>query len=53
MTSAGLDVQQASSGDAALTDNSFADPSRRANTLRRHILELQDVISTVASCEKP
>jgi len=50
---AGLDVQQASSGDAALSNNSFVDPSRRAATLRRHILDYQDVISTVANCEKP
>ena len=49
----GLDVQAASSGDSALASNSFVDPSRKAASLRRHILELQDVISTVASCEKP
>lgn len=31
----------------------FSDASRKANALRRHILELQDVISDVARCEKP
>jgi Delta3,5-Delta2,4-dienoyl-CoA isomerase len=29
------------------------DPSRKATSLRRHILELQDTITSVASCEKP
>jgi Delta3,5-Delta2,4-dienoyl-CoA isomerase len=50
---AGLDVQEASGGSGALSNTKFADPSRRAASLRRHILDLQDVISTVAKCEKP
>jgi Delta3,5-Delta2,4-dienoyl-CoA isomerase len=33
--------------------NQFPDPARKANSVRRRILELQDVISTVANCEKP
>ena len=49
----GLDVQEASGGDGALTSTSFVDPSRKAATLRRHILDFQDVISSVANCEKP
>lgn len=36
-----------------MTSNSFTDPSRKAAALRRHILDFQDVISTVANCEKP
>ena len=52
----GLDVQQASSGDSfvgAMGNDGFIDPSRKAANLRRHILDYQDVISTVANCEKP
>lgn len=49
---AGLDVQAASSSDSSLSSK-HSDPSRRATVLRRHILELQDVISSVGRCEKP
>lgn len=50
----GLDVQEASkSGSPLSTESSTRDPSRQATSLRRHIFELQDVISTVARCEKP
>lgn len=51
---AGLDVAAASAPDqSALTSKSHSDPSRRATSIRRHILELQDVVSSVARCEKP
>ncbi|KAL2441361.1 Delta(3,5)-Delta(2,4)-dienoyl-CoA isomerase, mitochondrial [Exophiala dermatitidis] len=50
---AGLDVADASKPDNAISSAGFADPSRKATVLRRHILELQEVISTVARCEKP
>jgi len=51
---AGLDVQAASNPDSsALSSKAHSDPSRKATVLRRHILELQDVISSVARCEKP
>jgi len=51
---AGLDVQAASNPEtSALSSKQQSDPSRRATSLRRHILELQDVISSVARCEKP
>ncbi|KAL2414933.1 Delta(3,5)-Delta(2,4)-dienoyl-CoA isomerase, mitochondrial [Exophiala dermatitidis] len=50
---AGLDVADASKPDNAISSSGFADPSRKATVLRRHILELQEVISTVARCEKP
>jgi delta(3,5)-delta(2,4)-dienoyl-CoA isomerase len=45
-------VAEASKSDSALSGQG-ADPSRKATSLRRHIYELQDVISTVARCEKP
>lgn len=51
---AGLDVQAASDpSSSTLSSKDHSDPSRRATHLRRHILELQDVISSVARCEKP
>lgn len=50
---AGLDVEDAAKPDNTLSSSGFADPSRKATVLRRHILELQEVISTVARCEKP
>lgn len=51
---AGLDVQAASDpSSSALSSTGHSDASRKATHLRRHILELQDVISTVARCEKP
>ncbi|KIW88867.1 uncharacterized protein Z519_10351 [Cladophialophora bantiana CBS 173.52] len=49
---AGLDVEQAAKADNPLSSN-FPDPSRKATVLRRHIFELQEVISAVARCEKP
>jgi delta(3,5)-delta(2,4)-dienoyl-CoA isomerase len=50
---AGLDIEEASSGDCTLSTNAFSDPSRKATALRRRILEYQGVISSVARCEKP
>ena len=49
---AGLDVQNASQ-EGPLAQGGFPDPSRKAVVLRRHILDYQNVISTVAACEKP
>lgn len=52
----GLDVAVASSPDTsvlAASRNGTADASRRAVALRRHIAEYQEVISSVARCEKP
>ena len=46
----GLDVTAASQGELK---NESSDPSRKATTMRRHILDYQDVISTVGRCEKP
>lgn len=53
LTRVGLDVQAASQGELTSSNNTEADPSRKAARLRRHILDLQDVISSVAACEKP
>lgn len=51
---AGLDVTAASDpANSVLASGGHSDPSRKATHLRRHILELQDVISSVARCEKP
>ena len=50
--SAGLDVEQAAKADNPLSVK-IPDPSRKATVLRRHILELQDVITAVARTEKP
>lgn len=50
---AGLDVTAASQGELGGNAPSTEDASRRAARLRRHILDYQDVISTVARCEKP
>ncbi|KIX01060.1 uncharacterized protein Z518_10126 [Rhinocladiella mackenziei CBS 650.93] len=50
---AGLDVEDAAKPGNAISSAGFADPSRKATVLRRHILELQEVISTVSRCEKP
>ncbi|KAI1608942.1 ClpP/crotonase-like domain-containing protein [Exophiala viscosa] len=50
---AGLDVAEASKPDNPLTSPGAIDPSRKATILRRHILELQDVVSSLARCEKP
>lgn len=52
----GLDVADASNPDTSVlasSSKSKSDPSRRATALRRHILELQDVVSSVSRCEKP
>lgn len=51
----GLDVADASNPDTSVlaASSTSTDPSRRATALRRHILELQDVVSSVARCEKP
>ena len=49
----GLDVAEASKPDNPLTSPGAIDPSRKATILRRHILELQDVVSSLARCEKP
>lgn len=51
--STGLDVEDASQPGNTLSSGAFPDPSRKATALRRHILELQDVVSTVGRCEKP
>lgn len=50
---AGLDVAEASKPNNPLTAPGAVDPSRKATILRRHILELQDAVSSVARCEKP
>lgn len=47
---AGLDVQAASQG-AILQE--LEDPARTANTLKRHVLEFQDCVTTLEKCEKP
>ena len=49
---AGLDVTAASQGELG-SGSPGTDPSRRATNLRRHIADYQDVVSTVARCEKP
>ncbi|KAF1911501.1 ClpP/crotonase-like domain-containing protein [Ampelomyces quisqualis] len=48
---AGLDVQAASQG--TLTSAAPLDPARKANSLRRHILDFQACITAVEQCEKP
>lgn len=48
----GLDVQEASKS-GSLGGGGSTDTARKATNLRRHILELQDVVSSVARCEKP
>ncbi|KAF2801018.1 ClpP/crotonase [Melanomma pulvis-pyrius CBS 109.77] len=48
---AGLDVQAASGG--LLSDSGPTDGARKANGLRRHILEFQDCITDIEKCEKP
>ncbi|CAO2655500.1 Nn.00g043030.m01.CDS01 [Neocucurbitaria sp. VM-36] len=49
---AGLDVQAASEG-GTLTGAGPADVARKANGIRRHILEFQDCITDLEKCEKP
>lgn len=46
-------MEEAAKPGNAISAKGFVDPSRKATNLRRHILELQEVISTVARCEKP
>jgi delta(3,5)-delta(2,4)-dienoyl-CoA isomerase len=53
LSSTGLDVQEASKSGGALSGDGTRDPSRQATHIRRHLFELQDVISAVARCEKP
>jgi delta(3,5)-delta(2,4)-dienoyl-CoA isomerase len=48
---AGLDVNAASEG--ATFAPSTTDAARKANGLRRHILDFQDCITAVERCEKP
>ena len=48
----GLDVQEASKS-GSLDGGGHTDIARKATNLRRHIFELQDVVSSVARCEKP
>lgn len=48
---AGLDVQAASSGGTFAPPT--VDSARKANGLRRHILEFQACISSLEKCEKP
>lgn len=50
---AGLDVTAATSSGEMKPSDAPVDPSRKATSMRRHILDYQDVISTVARCEKP
>ena len=51
---AGLDVAAASDPNSSqLQSKAHSDPSRKATHLRRHILELQDVVSSISKCEKP
>lgn len=52
-SSTGLDVQAASESGGPLGGGETTDPSRKATNIRRHVFELQDVISAVARCEKP
>lgn len=49
---AGLDVQAASAGPTFSSDTPV-DAARKANGLRRHILEFQACISDLEKCEKP
>ncbi|KAF2238153.1 ClpP/crotonase [Viridothelium virens] len=49
--SAGLDIQAASQG--GILSESAQDNARKANALRRHILEFQSCISALEKCEKP
>ena len=50
---AGLDVQAASQEGALSSSDAPTDTARKANTLRRHILEFQDCITAIEKCEKP
>ncbi|KAF7504616.1 hypothetical protein GJ744_002043 [Endocarpon pusillum] len=48
---AGLDVRSAAISGPIQAQ--AADPSRKANSLRHHILEFQSCVSAVSSCQKP
>lgn len=48
----GLDIQAASTGPV-FTASPSLDPARKANALRRHVLEFQACISEIEKCEKP
>ena len=51
---AGLDVTAASeSGPLSSSDVATQDTARKANAVRRHILEFQSCITDVEKCEKP
>ncbi|KAI4684326.1 uncharacterized protein J4E84_006314 [Alternaria hordeiaustralica] len=50
---AGLDVQAASEGGALSSQADISDGARKANALRRHILEFQACITDIEKCEKP
>jgi delta(3,5)-delta(2,4)-dienoyl-CoA isomerase len=51
---AGLDVTAASeSGPLSSSDVAHQDTARKANAVRRHILEFQSCITDVEKCEKP
>ena len=50
--STGLDVQQASKS-GPLAASKADDPARAATSIRRHIREFQDCVSTIEKCEKP
>jgi delta(3,5)-delta(2,4)-dienoyl-CoA isomerase len=50
---AGLDVQAASEGGALSSSGPDQDSARKANALRRHILEFQSCITDIEKCEKP
>ena len=49
---AGLDVQQASE-TGSLSGKRFLDPARKAFSIRRHVFDYQDCVTTLADCEKP
>jgi Delta3,5-Delta2,4-dienoyl-CoA isomerase len=53
LTFSGLDVQAASQSGSIKPDDGPVDPSRKATAIRRNVLDYQDVISSVARCEKP
>ncbi|PVH99537.1 ClpP/crotonase [Periconia macrospinosa] len=50
---AGLDVKAASQGLLTQQGGAELDGARKANNLRRHIIEFQDCITAVEKCEKP
>ncbi|KAI4614303.1 putative secondary metabolism biosynthetic enzyme [Alternaria ethzedia] len=50
---AGLDVQAASENGALSSSPDTLDSARKANALRRHILEFQSCITDIEKCEKP